>query len=222
MLQFEKLREAKENFSSEIVLPSIHNFLLSSRTSLARRDYQLPFFYFREAINPSTFQFTIEKVQQICLTTASLKKFLRILELLLICRENIQLKKTITKRNLFYKLQHHYNKYSQLDKDLKLICHNLFYFSNPNSVLCNSINKTDLGIIASNRCVIFGPISLVTDGQILAKDGWRDDASNLQIITLPTCRLITAKTKVKKVLLVEKESMFYEIVNNFKQFQLDK
>ena len=73
-----------------------------------------------------------------------------------------------------------------------------------------------LGIIASNRCIMFGDACVSADGRFLSSE----QESQLDIITIPTCTRIVAKSKVKKILIIEKESFFYELVTAFKRHHL--
>lgn len=73
-----------------------------------------------------------------------------------------------------------------------------------------------LGVIASNRCIMFGNACVTADGRVL--NGGR--VPEFDIITLPTCKKVTAKSMVTKIIIVEKESFFYELVTVFKQFKL--
>ena len=63
---------------------------------------------------------------------------------------------------------------------------------------------------------MFGKACVTADGRVLNGG----PAPEFDIITLPTCKKVTAKSMVTKIIIVEKESFFYELVTVFKQFKL--
>lgn len=77
-----------------------------------------------------------------------------------------------------------------------------------------TITRNELGVIASNRCILFGKVCLLIDGKEIQNLDVEND--KVDIITLPTCRTVKAQTPVKKMIIIEKESIFYEIVNSLK------
>lgn len=85
--------------------------------------------------------------------------------------ENLRDGRWITKRNLYYRLEQYYGDYGSIDHDIRLICQNLYYLyfervrEEGKLPVVSSISKTDLGIMASNRCILFGPVSLTIDGK---------------------------------------------------------
>ena len=87
-----------------------------------------------------------------------------------ICQKNLSQNIVITKRNLFYQLEKHYKDYATLDCDLLILCQNLL------------VKRKQLGIIASNRCVLFGQFTLKADGVIQTTI-----ENNPEIVTIPTC-----------------------------------
>ena len=50
---------------------------------------------------------------------------LRILEICVICQNNILEEKYITKRNLYYQLAKYYDDYAQIDEDIAIICQSI-------------------------------------------------------------------------------------------------
>lgn len=57
----------------------------------------------------------------------------------------------ITKRNLYYKLVRYYqDRYNQVDYDLELLSSNL------------KVNREDLKIFSSSRCLLFGHLTINT------------------------------------------------------------
>lgn len=69
---------------------------------------------------------------------------------------------------MFYQLVQYYDLYKNIDKDLKLICYNLSYLAISEQFLegdksIYKINRPDLGIIASSRCVLQGRLDIKAD-----------------------------------------------------------
>lgn len=75
----------------------------------------------------------------------------------MLCIDNLKSGKYITKRNLYYKLEKYYQHYHTIDADLRLICQNLYYLSQLSELKVGKvISRADLGIVPSNRCIMYG------------------------------------------------------------------
>lgn len=99
----------------------------------------------------------------------------------------------ITKRNLYYKLVHYYRHYSLVDDDIELLSFN------------TQLERQDMRIVSSSRCLLSGTVTLHIDNTQLACQG--------HLIThVSSFRALKGvETVCKTLFIVEKESALHQI-----------
>ena len=198
-----------EHHADSHTLCCIQTLLNACRGSILDKKPLPIFTNFKQTFNPSSLSYELNcsECSQISIGPSTVSTVARILEMAAKCAHNLEEGKKMTKRSLFYHMSEYYTDYKLIDSDLRLLCCNL-------SLIGQSLVTRDrISIVASGRGIIYGRIHLEADGETISS------LSTPDMVALPPCRQIEVIDMLEDavVLLVEKESIFYEIMGFLKR-----
>jgi DNA topoisomerase VI subunit A len=163
------------------------------RDCIVSETFQLPLHTYSKRFNFATLSYENCRKSRMVVSLNTIGTLTRLLEIAEVVGALMEKEEFITKRNLYYKLIHYYRNYSLVDDDIELLAFN------------TGLEREDLRIVSSSRCLLLGGVTLHIDQtQLVCQPNLITHVSSFR-----TLRAV--ETTCSTLFIVEKESALHQI-----------